>query len=257
MRNKFWLLTSLLCTLFISCENDNIEQKYYQPITLSDTSNIKNGQIAYFPFNGTLNDTTNNNTNIFMVGSPEYVNGLNPDYKQGLRLDGQSYLMIKIGYYDTISVVMWIKGDRELNGINKPVLFDYGLNAISTQLDASTGATMLTSTKNEHNISSTNSSIKYLNSYNRYSFLYFESTGDKTKVIFKGYAKDGTATTYKQNLNIPGITLPQSELLYIGHTSLRDDNNSTNFRGAIDELQVFNCPLSDIEIETLANIYTN
>lgn len=257
MRRIFWPLALLLITLFVSCENDNIEQKYYQIIAeQSDSSNLTDGKIAWFPFNGNLSDTTENNTQIMVVGTPKYVNGLNADFGKGLHLDGKSYLIIKLGYYDSLSVVIWVKGDGELNGLNKPVLFDYGQNALSAQLDASTGATTLNSQKGDKKATSLKSSTKYLNSYNKYSLLYFESSGTTTKVLFKGYLQNGAAITYNQDLSLPGIIAPQSEFLYIGHSSMRDDKNKTNFKGAIDEIQIFNRPLTDTEIDALAFTHT-
>jgi hypothetical protein len=236
-----------------------MEEKYFQQINDTATTDTTSpliphpsGEIAWFPLNGNLNDSTGNNTQLFYVGdTAQFSNGLNNSSGKGIFLNGSSYLMINLGFYDTLSIVFWVKGAGELGPAAHPVLFDYGLNAISAQLDGSTGATALTVQKS-NSIASSVDLIEDLNSFSRYSFLYFEAGGDYTRIYFKGYYQDGTERVYKTDLSFPGIINPLTEILYIGRSSSREEFPGSLFHGAIDEIHLYSHPLTDLEIETFA-----
>ncbi len=256
---SFLIVMLLICSFMICCESDNIEEKYYWQIgdtTNNDTTNPHinhpSGEIAWFPFNGNLNDSTGNNIPLLFVGDTvTYVDGLSSTFGEGIFLDGSSYLIINLGYYDTLSILFWIKGVGELGITRHPVLFDYGLNAISAQLDGSTGATAVTVHNNDSTATSADV-IEDLNSFSKYSFLYFEAGTDITRVYFKGYYLDGAERVYQADLNFPGIIDPQTELMYIGRTSLRENFTESLFHGAIDEIHIYSHPLTDQEIEAFA-----
>lgn len=254
-------LILFLVLLFSACESENIEDKYYKsgslPSYTDSTLNYKSSEIIWLPFDGNLNDSTGNNTPLVFVGNQKFVDGLSFDYDRGLYLDGESYLLINLGYFDTLSVVFWIKGVGELDRYNTPVLFDYGQNAIAAQLDAFTGATALSVIKNDESVNSADlSSVEYLNSYNKYSFVYVEAGGDYTKAYFKGYTNSGESKVFYEELNLPGLIEAESEMLYIGRSSQNKNQSASFFRGAIDELHIYNKTLTRTEIEALAAIPT-
>jgi hypothetical protein len=248
--------------LYFSCESDNIEQKYLQKpsdtldIDTTDVPGISASEIAWYPLNGNVNDSLGNNFPLIVVGQPTWVKGLNNDFGKGVHFDGNTYLLVNLGYYDTLSIAFWIKGDEALTDLNNPVLFDYGFDAISAQLDATSGETALLSKKDNSSASSEDASVEYLNSFYRYCFFYFEAGGNYTRVYFKGYTSTGTELVYSENLNFPGIISAESEFLYIGRSSLRDDQKQTYFKGSVDEIHIFTKPLTSAEIESLAFIYT-
>lgn len=238
-----------------------MEEKYYETDD-EDTSshpgtNQPRGEIAWYPFNGNLNDSTENNIPIILIGDTTFVSGINEAYGKGIHLNGSSCLLINLGYYDTISIVFWVKGDGEIDEFNQAVLFDYGSNAISALLDGSTGASSMSIKKNGDAASSDDASVGYLNSFNKYSFFYFEAGGDLTKVFFKGYASDETEIIYTEDLNFPGIIDPESEMLYIGRSSQRENQNESFFSGAIDEIHIYSRSLTELEIESFAFINTD
>jgi hypothetical protein len=249
-----WLLfATTLLFMLSACESANIEDKYLgdkKPVSSTD-------EILWLPMDGNLKDSTKNDIPVLVGGKTQFVNGLNSDYGKGLYLDGSSYLLINLGYYDTLSVAFWIKGDAALIADNKPVLFDYGSDAFSAQLDATTGATALAVQKDADSAnSSANPSVEYLNSFNRYSFVYVEAGGDKTKVYFKGYTSDGNEINYSDEFDFSGIVDAKSDVLYIGRSSQRENLSSTYFKGAIDEIHIYKRPLSNTEIENMALIPT-
>ena len=247
----------VLSVLFFSCETENIEEKYFENDSIPEIEKPA-GEIAWYPLNGNLNDSTENDIPILFIGDTlSYIDGLNEDYGQGIHLDGTSYLLINLGYFDTLSFVLWIKSDEELSDLDQPVLFDYGQNAISILIDGSSGASMLNLTKNDSTVSSEDASIEYLNTFSRYSFLYFEAGGDLTRIYFKGYVGGGSEVSWVEDLEIPGFIDTQSEMLYIGSSSLRGSQLSSYFKGAIDEIHIFSRTLTDQEIESFAFIQTN
>ena len=272
----FVFITTVVMVWIFSCERENIEDKYYSSgeeenptdtvQSPSDTSTVDptdtipqiiHGEIAWFPMNGNLNDSTENNISLMLMGDTVFVDGINEEYKNGLYLNGYSYLLLNLGYYDTLSIVFWIKGDGEIESTNSPVLFDYGFNAFSAQLDASTGATSITVKKNDDiAYSHESSSVEYLNSFYQYSFVYVEAGGNKTRVYFKGYSSLGDELIYCDELNFPGIIEAESEFLYIGRSSQRENQSESFFRGAIDEIHIYNKTLSNAEVESMALIST-
>lgn len=258
------LLSFIGCLLFISCESENIEEKYYsnnnnEPGNTTENPVLSSGLLAWFPMNGSVQDSSINNTPVILAGNATFVDGINEEHGKGLYLEGNSYLIVDLGYYDTISIAFWIKGDGELESSNTPTLFDYGFNTLSAKLDVdgSTGATSLTVKKNENiSCSKENSSIEYLNSFTKYSLVYVEAGGDKTKVYFKGYTSSGDETVYSDELNFPGIIDTESELLYIGRSSQKENIPGSFFKGSIDEIYIFNKTLSNAEIQQMALIPT-
>lgn len=263
MNKLIVLLISIVFVITCSCESENIEDKYLNDAGQDPNGtnpNLGKGEIAWFSFNGHLSDSSLNNTPVMVNGDIRYVEGLNDDHGEGLFLDGNTYLVLDIGHHDTISIAFWIKGERVLANTNTPVLFDYGFNGLMAQLevDAFSGATTLSVKKNEYVANSNeNSHVPFLNSFTKYSFVYVEAGGDKTKVYFKGYLASGIEVGYFDEYDFPGIIYSQSELLYIGRNSSPDSGDETYFKGSIDEIHVFNKPLSNAEIEAMALIPTN
>jgi hypothetical protein len=276
MRKWLLCLGVLLCLNYLGCETENIEEKYYQQEEESDTEeeegneednepvdttnipeiNYPRGEIAWFPLNGNLEDSTGNNIPLIFMGTPSYVLGLNEEHGKGVHLDGASCMMVNLGFYDTLAIVFWIKGDAEIGITNQPVLFDYGLNALSAYLDGATGATMVGFTKNGNEASSEESDIEYLNSFCRYSFVYIEAGGSQVRIHYKGYSSDGIELVYHEDFDFPGRIDPQTEMLYIGRSALRENQENTYFKGAIDEIHIYSHPLTDQEIESMAFTHT-
>jgi hypothetical protein len=267
MRYIIQIMLTLIVVLVCSCESENMEEKYHSSTlqdsipngdTITDSETFR-GKIAWFPFNGNLNDSTRNTFPAMLFGDTLFVDGINEQYGKGLYLNGSSYLLINLGYHDTLAIVFWIKGDGELGSTKQPVLFDYGLNALTAQLDGTSGATAMVIKRQDEEVSSSdNPSVEYLNSYYKYSFVYIEAGGSSTRVYYKGYTVVGDEVVYFDDLALSGVIEADSELLYIGRSSQRDLLNSSNFfNGAIDEIQIYNKTLSSAEVEALALIPTN
>ncbi|MBN1117202.1 MAG: hypothetical protein JXA77_08360 [Bacteroidales bacterium] len=254
-----WIPVVLL--FIFSCESENIEDKYLKgegPI-ISDTSKPDtsgdSSEILWLPFNGNTQDSLKHNVPLILVGKEQFVDGMNAENGKALYLDGNTYLLANLGFYDTLSMVFWIKGEGELESSNSPVLCDYGFKALSLQLDATSGATALTVQKNEQ-IASSEVKVEYLNSFYRYSFVYIEAGGNNTRVYYKGYTSSGDELIYSDELDFSGIIEAESDILYIGRSSKKDNGSSTFFKGSIDELHIYNRTLTTTEIENFASIST-
>ncbi|MCF8360204.1 MAG: LamG domain-containing protein [Prolixibacteraceae bacterium] len=243
----FFLLGTAL--LFSQCVSENIEEKYAynQPV------NQPVGEVAWFPLNGNLNDSTGNQTLISVAGPISYSAGLSSEFGQGLELDGvNNYIVISPGFTDTIAVLFWLKAGSN-NGIvnpNQPVMFDYGYNAATaTLVDATSEATNLVIKQNDTEFSTANMGEEdYLNTYTKYSLFYFEAGGTKASFSFQGYLIDGSPHKVSNSYELPATFNPMTDLLYIGRSSDPKSTANTFFNGCIDEIHVFNRFLSSDEL---------
>lgn len=242
-----------ICALgYISCDSSNIEEKYLleELPDKTDTTAI----LAYFPLDGSVEDKSGNDTPIKFIGdSLIFAPGLNSDCGQGLHLDGDSYLMIPIGYYDTLAIVFWVWSDCMINSGEQAYLIDYGLNAFTLNLDGITGATMV-SIRNNDCAGSSNDVGGLVNSYSNYSFVYLESSQGTTKVYFKGYLYGDIETIYRHEYPFGVDINPLNDILYIGRSSLRERSENSFFRGMIDEIHVFKHGLSKQQVDQFASI---
>lgn len=246
------LTIKLLCLgtiiFFSHCVSENIEEKYASKIPTIQTQ----GEIAWFPLNGNLNDSTGNQTMISVAGTIAYTAGVNEELGQGLRLNGtNNYLIVSPGVSDTIAILFWLKS-ANANGIvspNKPVMFDYGHKAATASLvDATSAATHLNIKHGSSEVSSSEMGEEnYLNTYNGYSLFYFVSTGNLAAFTFQCYI-DGVAHKISNQYNFNNIIKPQSDLIYIGRSSAPDEAGNSFFNGSIDEIHLFNRALSSSEL---------
>jgi hypothetical protein len=245
--NAFIIISVLL---FVRCISDNVEEKY-----TSETSNTPPpSEIAWFPFNGNLNDSTGNNTLIAFAGEPNYSGGFRG---QALQLDGSgNYIVVSPGNLDTISVLFWLKTPNGIVNPNRPVLFDYGMGAVSASLtDGISGATVIVLNQSEAPFSTFDVNEQtYLNTYNNYSLMYIEVAGKKASYFFKGYLRDGKELAVSNSHQMPVDFDPANDLLYIGRSASKSGIANSYFQGEIDELHIFSKALTDNEIQYYNNL---
>lgn len=245
--NAFIIISVLL---FASCISDNVEEKY-----TSETGNTPPpSEIAWFPFNGNLNDSTGNNTLIAYAGERIFASGFK---EQALQLDGSSnYLVVSPGNLDTISVLFWLKTPSGIVNPNKPVLFDYGMGAVSASLtDGISGATVIAFTQSETPFSTFDVDEQtYLNTYYNYSLMYIEVAGKTASYFFKGYLRDGKELAVSNSHQMPVDFDPANDLLYIGRSASKSGIANSYFQGEIDELHIFSKALTQNEIQYYNNL---
>ncbi|MBN1927843.1 MAG: hypothetical protein JW798_18565 [Prolixibacteraceae bacterium] len=249
MFNKLTMISLLAILLFSQCVSENIEEKY----AFNNPVNKPTGEIAWFPLNGNLNDSTGNNTLISLAGPVVYAPGLNGESGLGLLLDGaKNYLVISPGYSDTIAVLFWMKTSSSsgITNPNQPVMFDYGFNAATVSLvDATSEATNLVIRQGGSEFSSASlGEEKFLNTYNKYSLFYFETGGNSASFSFQGYMIDGKAHKISSAYEFPAAIEPMTDLLYIGRSADPQNTENTFFSGYIDEIHIFDHFLSSDEL---------
>jgi hypothetical protein len=247
----FFLLALLFCCT--QCISDNAEEKYAS----AGPGEVPKGEIAWFPLNGNLNDSTGNYTPIAVAGPLNFVAG---KIGSGLSLDGsENFIMMAPGYLDTLSILFWLKTPKGIANPNRPVIFDYGQGAVSAELvDGITSATDLSLNQNNFKkMFSGGKDVGYLNTYNAYSLIYIEAAGNFASFYFKGQLVNGTAMTTQGRFEFPSLMNATSELIYLGRSPLKGNNANSYFKGFIDEIHVFNRFLSQSELEYFKTIQSN
>jgi len=256
MRPNLIFILFFTLVIFVRCINENVEEKYIPAnIEVKDR-----GEIAWFPLNGNLNDSTGNLTMISSAGELNFTKGINNQFGKGVLLNGiDNYITISPGYLDTIAILFWIKTPIGISSPNRPVVFDYGNNAISASLvDGTTGATELVLKNKECQTNfSELGEESYLNTFNKYSLIYIESGGDSTSFTFKGYLNDGKSKVVTGHYKFPSIIDPATEMIYIGRSSLKNEIANSFYKGSIDEIHIFNRFLTQKELEYYLTIQPN
>jgi hypothetical protein len=250
MRSKPILICSLTIFLFAQCISDNVEEKYGSTVPVEAPS----GEIAWFPLNGNLNDSTGNSTMIAVSGSVNFTDGVTGT---GLKLNGSdNFIMISPGYLDTISILFWVKASSGIDSPNRPVLFDYGHGAITAALtDGVSGATNLTLKQDSIQFSSADMGEEYfLNSYCTYNLIYIEVTKNIASFYYSGTLDDGTKKVVSNQYEFPALFNASTELVYIGRSSVKDEIVNSFFKGNIDEIHIYDRFLTDSELAYFKNI---
>jgi len=250
MKSRPIFICLLAISLFSQCISDNVEEKYGS----TTPTKAPSGEIAWFPLNGNLNDSTGNNTAIAVSGKVNFTEGISG---QGLKLNGSdNFIMVSPGYLDTISILFWIKTANGIDKPNRPVVFDYGQGAISAAfVDGVSGATNLSLKQDSTQFSSADMGEEfYLNTFYSYSLVYVEAAGNTASFYFKGALSNGAANIVSNKYEFPGLLNASSELIYIGRSSKKEELANSFFKGNIDEIHVFNHFLTDSELEYFKNI---
>ncbi|MDD6210164.1 MAG: hypothetical protein PUB21_06120 [Bacteroidales bacterium] len=254
MNKTHLLFFAMLVCAFFACTSDNIEEKY----TGKDDPDIIIGdELAWFPLNGNLNDSTENGVSLFFNGTPEFVSGMNGT---GLKLDGRkNYISIPVGIQDTLSIVFWVKMEtQDFRSLNpNPVWIDYGMGAVKASLDGTTDATKLRVKENEYS-DPTSQLIPNDNewdgfcSWDNMVFFYTEIIKDKITCRIKSKYGRFTPKDWLKTIELTSPIVINSDLLYIGRSSGVQDIQGGYLQGVVDEIHIYKRGLSAQEIEHFA-----
>lgn len=253
MKTKPLFLLLAVAVILSGCLFNNAEVKYNS----TSSTDAPKGEIAWFPLNGNLNDSTGSKTLIAVSGQVNYTDGI---MGKALSLNGKdNYIVLSPGYHDTISVLFWLKTPNGINSPSKPTIFDYGNGAISaTLVDGLTGATELELKQSEFYASSKQiGEENYLNTYYQYSLVYIEATNNETSFYFKGFMSDGNSKIVRNRYQHNSLLNTSSDLIYIGRSSLKNDIENSFLTGSIDEIHVFDHFLTEAELNHFNAIQSN
>ena len=254
MNNTQTFLYSLLICFLLSCTSENEEQ--YAGNGSQDE--INTDELAWFPLNGNLNDSTENQIHLFFNGTPEFVEAV--DGSLGLKLDGKkNYISIPVGVQDTLSVIFYVKMDnpdfRRMNPF--PVWLDYGMGAVKVTVDGTTDATKIKLTENTLSESETSQYIpegewENFCSWDHMVFFYTEIVKDKITSRIKARYEEYTPKEYLRTIELTSPITIKSDVLYIGRASGINSIENSYLQGIIDEIHIYNRGLTPEEIEYFA-----
>ncbi len=213
------------------------------PATASARSSLTDGLLAYYPFNGNENDESGNGNHASFSGAvltADRFGALNKAFQFNEAGDHMSASVASMPLGNAPrSVVAWIKPDRGGHPINGVI--DYG-NGDCTGLMFG-----ISHDKSENdNLGFWGGCLDYASSLitpaDQWSFVALTYDGSSLRL----HANGATETTAIGPLNT------QNSRLWIGAETLNDGGSFRDFfKGAIDDVRIYNRALSDSEVRQL------
>ncbi|MCF6213163.1 MAG: T9SS type A sorting domain-containing protein [Flavobacteriaceae bacterium] len=223
MKNKLFFLVFFLSSLFLTSQN----------------------LIAYYPFNGNANDESGNNHNGTVYGAT-LTSDKNGNSNSAYYFDGiDNY--IDVGNWENggpMTITFWARWDTANHNSR---IIDFGNGEANDNItignNQSTGKVLFQIYNGATN--------KFLSTYYvEIDFGVWNSyVGRIDQNGIMNIFKNGTRITERQQANIPNIITRTKQ--YIGKSNTSYDQF---FKGAIDEIRIYNVALTDAQISTL---YTN
>jgi hypothetical protein len=237
-----YLINLLILTLaFTSCRKFDWNNPSDTVNAGKEPASLKNGLVAYYPFNGNANDESGNGNNGVNNGASLSIDRTEKP-NRAFDFDGKSYITTPISLISgSLSLVVWFKS-------NKAVI----------------GTPGLISSRNGHNRLTGISFIELNNIFfevvsgadNRNSIQMLNPHDNKWHNIIAIYSEDSTFLYYdgalknkrKINHNEPIISAP----IYFGLDNLLVQENRY-WVGKLDDIRIYNRALTQEEITYLAN----
>jgi len=244
---------TLFIQIFASCQYENAEQLYrsHQNINPTDTTQNDSVSVAkklllHIPFNNTIEDESDDEIVVVTHGSPPALthDRFNQP-NQALYLNGDDqYIELDLGEQDSIAVSFWFNCASGRSNFSS--FFDYGVNAVKTNIDGYSGATSFKVTAFYNNLQELNADyyFQYYTWYHiyvsacRYPEIYVdgEKAGEINKNIILNFA---------------------STHVIIGKSVMENSDDEVFFHGIIDDIKVFNYGLTEQEINELFSAGVN
>lgn len=252
---KQLLAAPLLLILFClgSCQYENAEQLYKRnPDTPpndsipndsipNDTGSVVIGKkiILSIPFNNSVVDESDSQFTIDVYGEPGLTTDRKGDPNSALYLNGEDqFLEIDCGQQDSISVSFWFVCSSGRS--NYSSLFDYGANAIRTDIDGYSGPTSFNVTAFYNNLDELNANYNF--QYFTWYHIYI-SACNQPEIYVNGIK---TGSIQKNVI----LNLSTNKLIF--GKSVHDDSGlEIYFHGLMDDIKVFNYPLANQQIVDL------
>lgn len=246
MKNNTIYILLIFITL-CSCQYENAEELYYsnsniQPSDTTQNDTIVNPMLLVdIPFNGAIEDESENEIVIITHGSPTLTYDRFSQADKALYFNGDNqYIELDLGEQDSISVAFWfICGSGSSNYSS---LFDYGCNAVKTNIDGYSGPTSFNVTCFYNNLDELNAIYNF--KYQTWYHIYVSSGNENT--IYVDNEKVGQI--YKNVI----LELTTTNLI-LGKSILDETENEKYFHGVIDDIKIYNYLLSEQEINELYN----
>ena len=241
MNNNAVYIFLIFITL-CSCQYENAEELYYSINHSNDTTQNDSSRLLIdIPFNGAIEDESENQIVIISYGSPELTGNRFFQDNKALYLNGDDqYIEFDIGTLDSLSISFWFNCGSSRG--NYSSLFDYGHNAVKTNIDGFSGPTTFKVASFYNNLDELNANYNF--QYQAWYHIYVSAGNENT--IYVNNEKVGQI--YKNII----LGLTNSNLI-IGKSIFDEPENEIYFHGVIDDIKVYNYLLSQQQITELFN----
>lgn len=245
---KFFIPVVLFFLILASCQYENAEELYRsnQNIHLPDTTQNDTDSVSVtkklllnIPFNGTIDDESDDEIVVVTHGSPGLTHDRFSQPNKALYLDGENqYIELDLGEQDSIAVSFWFNCGSGRSNFSS--LFDYGVNAVKTNIDGYSGATSFMVTAFYNNLDELNTDY-YFQFYTWYHI--YVSACERPEIYVNGQKAGDINRRIILNLT--------STNLIIGKSVMENSDDEIFFHGIIDDIKIFNYGLTEQEISEL------
>jgi len=207
---------------------------------------LKSGQnaltdylLAYYPFEGNVNDYSGNSFHGIVYGNPSFVTDRVNYDESALHLDGvDDYVVFPIGKHPTMAISVWLNPDMYADSA---FIFDYGQSTFYSEIDAFTSATNPAYMMNNGCAAVKFRSSSYL-WFTEWHHIYVDSGNGMQgpRLFFDGYLNKSVA-------NAVGLKA-LNELLYLGKPADSNAQKTTYFSGELDDLRIYSRVLTSLEV---------
>jgi len=237
---------TLFLLIFASCQYENAEELYrsHQNINPADTTQNDSISVAkklllHIPFNSTIEDESDDEIIVITHESPGLTHDRFNQPNQALYLNGDNqYIELDLGEQDSIAVSFWFNCASGRSNFSS--FFDYGVNAVKTNIDGYSGATSFKVTAFYNNLEELNADYYF----QYYTWYHIYVSACRHPEIYVDGEKAGDI-----NKNI--ILNLASTHVIIGKSVMDNSDNEVFFHGIIDDIKVFNYGLTEQEINEL------
>ncbi|MEE4197517.1 MAG: LamG-like jellyroll fold domain-containing protein [Bacteroidales bacterium] len=247
-KGKLFIPTLLFLLILASCQYDNAEDLYRSrsSINPADTTHNDTDTVCVtpkilldIPFHGAIDDNGEDEIVVVGYGNPELTHDRFNQPGQALYLNGENqYLELDLGVQDSIAVSFWFNCASGRSNFSS--LFDYGVNAVKTNIDGYSGATSFMVTAFYNNLDELNTDY-YFQYYTWYHI--YVSACSRPEIYVNG--QKAGAVNRRIILNLTSTNL------IIGKSVMETTANEVFFHGIIDDIKIFNYGLTAQEINEL------
>lgn len=248
MKHNYFIWAAIaLIALFTACTYQNEEDwKKEHASTDSVYQYDTKGLVAYFSFDNSLTEKTNNGQIAEAENTVSYSNTTRGAMSKAcLYLNGNNSIKVLNQKYDTLTVCFWLKSEQQLKLLSdpKPVLVDIGQGATVFEVDGTTGASDINLTVGDQK---TEDKTNTIDTYTEWNLVIIEIVKDGVnKLIF--YNKINGEDAWRL---LPKNIDYKNGQVYIGKSS----TNKGFFKGYIDDLLIYKRSLTKDERENLKKI---
>lgn len=253
MKKNLILITSLIAVAFISCKKSS----------QSNDLNLSNGLLAYYPFNGNVNDSGPNKLNGVIHGSVGFIQDMAGKPNSAVTFDGSTgYILVtdNLGVLNTdaVSVSFFVYTSNTatrgalINKVNfsDATGFSYGINISSPTINSEFNFGAIPA---NFSCSSVNYDVSNILEDNGYIIMpnqWYHIVAVFANSVQKIYVNGVLSSYVKRNYQTLNKCSNNPDLVIGGWWQ----NDIISLNGSMDELRIYNRELNQDEINALAKL---